>query len=102
MKHNLAFLKKFETNKVEYKEEKQGYPSAYWKNIERNDTFTIIFPYPAAQVTAQVTAQVEMRDRIAKILKFCEEPRSLKEMMQFLELKHRVYFLKEILETWKS
>ena len=82
--------------------EKQGYPPAYWKNIERNDTFTIIFPYPAnqvtAQVTAQVTEQVEIRDRIAKILKFCEEPRSLKEMMQFLKLKHRIYFLKEILQ----
>ena len=89
---------------------KEGYPPATWKNDEKNDTFTIIFPYPTTQVTdqitpqvaprvtAQVTAQVEMRDRIAKLLKFCEEPRSLKEMMHFLGLKHRVYFLKDILQ----
>jgi len=75
-----------------------GYPPAIWENDEKNDTFTIIFPYPTPQVTAQVTAQVEMRDRIAKLLKFCEEPRSLKEMMHFLRLKHRVYFLKDILQ----
>mgnify|MGYP000129568285 CR=1 FL=1 len=79
-----------------------GYPPAIWKNDEKNDTFTIIFPYPTDQVTdqvtAQVTAQVEMRDRIAKLLKFCEEPRSLREMMHFLRLKHRVYFLKNILQ----
>ena len=81
--------------------EKEGFPSVYWKNDEKNDTFTITFPYPTDQVTAQVTdqvtAQVEVRDRIAKTLKFCEQSRTLKEIMRFLKLRHRVYFLKEIL-----
>ena len=89
--------------------EKEGYPNAQWKSDDKNDTFTIIFPYPAEQVTAQVTAhdtaqvtaqvtdQVEIRDRIAKLLKFCEQARTLKEMMNFLKLRHRVYFLKQIL-----
>ena len=76
---------------------KAGYPTATWKSDDKNDTFTIIFPHPADQVTAQVTAQVEIRDRIAKTLKFCEQPRTLKEMMSFLNLKHRVYFLKDVL-----
>lgn len=85
--------------------EKNGYPPADWKNDEKNDTFTIIFPYPADQVTAQVTDQVsdqvsdqvEIRDRMVKVLKFCKQPRFLKEIMEFLELKHRPNFKKQIL-----
>lgn len=80
---------------------KIGFPAAYWKNDERNDTFTITFPYPTEQVTPQVTGQVadqvEMRDRIAKILIFCKRPRFLKEMMQLVGLKHREYFLNQVL-----
>ncbi|MBU2567957.1 MAG: hypothetical protein KJ967_04200 [Elusimicrobia bacterium] len=97
----------FRTQILELK--KYGLPEAKWESDEKNDKFTIVFPYPEEQVgqrvapqvtdqvTAQVTAQVEKRDRIAKILKFCEQPQTLKEMMQFINLKHRVYFLKEIL-----
>ena len=101
--------------------EKEGYPSAKWRNDEKNDTFTIIFPYPAEQITPQVTAhdtaqvtdqvtaqvtaqvtdqvtdQVEIRDRVVKILKFCEQPRSLQEMLVFLGLKHRPNFKEQIL-----
>ena len=80
---------------------KLGLPQAKWLNDEKNDTFTIIFPYPAEQVTHQVTHQVddeaEIRDRIAKVLKFCEAPRPLKEIMEFLGLKDRVNFKKRIL-----
>jgi len=85
----------FQTQILELK--KYGLPEAHWESDEKNDKFTIIFPYPENQVGQKVTAQVEKRDRLAKILKFCEQPHTSKEMMQFINLKHRVYFLKEIL-----
>ncbi|MEW6040335.1 MAG: ATPase domain-containing protein [Elusimicrobiota bacterium] len=77
--------------------EKEGYLPAKWKNDEKNDNFTIIFPHPADQVTPQVTPQVEMRDRIAKILTYCEKPHTLKEMINFLGLKDRKNFIEQIL-----
>lgn len=86
---------------------KYGLPEAKWENDEKNDKFTIIFPYPEEQVgatpqvtdqvTDQVTLQAEERDKIAKILKFCEQPRALKEILKLLELKHRTFFLKQTL-----
>ena len=82
--------------------EKEGYPKAIWTNDERNDTFTIVFPYPAEQITPQVSDQVSDQvkemDRNAKILKFCEQVRSLKEIMQFLGVKHRTHFLSQTLD----
>ena len=82
-----------------------GFPEAKWINDEKNDTFTIVFPYPSDQVTQQVTDQdtdqvtdqVEMCDKMARILELCKEPRSLKELMEFLNLKHRQNFKKQIL-----
>ncbi|MCK5215418.1 MAG: putative DNA binding domain-containing protein [Candidatus Omnitrophica bacterium] len=74
-----------------------GFPEAKWINDEKNDTFTIVFPYPSDQVADQVTDQVELRDKMAKILKYCEEPRFLKEIMTFVDLKHRANFKKQIL-----
>lgn len=88
---------------------KYGLPKAHWENDEKNDRFTIIFPYPdeqvgqrltpqvTTQVTTQVTAQVELRDRTAKILKFCEQPHTLKEIMNLLNLRNRVYIFKSII-----
>jgi ATP-dependent DNA helicase RecG len=38
-----------------------------------------------------------MGDRVAMVLKLCEEPRSLKEMMDFLGLKDRKNFIYQIL-----
>ena len=73
------------------------FPEVKWINDEKNDTFTIVFPYPSDQVTDQDTDQVEMRDKMARILKLCKEPRSLKELMEFLNLKHRQNFKKQIL-----
>ena len=74
-----------------------GFPEVKWINDINNDTFTVIFPYPADQFTPQVTPQVEARDRIAAILKFCDVPRSLKEMMVFSGLKDRKNFIGQFL-----
>jgi ATP-dependent DNA helicase RecG len=76
---------------------KAGYPQPKWENNKKQDTFTLSFFYPSEKITDQVTDQVEIRDRMAKLLKFCEEPRSLKEMLEFLRLKHRPNFRKQIL-----
>lgn len=89
---------------------KGGFPEAVWTNDEKNDSFTMVFPYPAEgatpqvtqqvtpQVTQQVTQQVELRDKTAAILKFCAVPRSLKEMMGFLMVKDRNNFVRQIVE----
>jgi ATP-dependent DNA helicase RecG len=86
---------------------KNDYLSANWNSNERNDTFTIVFPHPREQVTTpqvtiqdttQVTTQVDLRDRVAALLKYCDTSRSLKEMMTFTKLKNRVYFFKNILK----
>ena len=77
--------------------------------------FTVKVAYPSdlfgtpqvtPQVTGHVTGQVklenldglmETHDRKVKVLKFCEKPRSLKEIMEFLGLKHRETFMKNVL-----
>ena len=89
---------------------KSGFPDIKWVNDEANDTFTLILPYPIESITPQVTPQVTLqvgeqiavRDRIAKILIYCKEPRSLREMMDFLGLKDRKNFLKQILNPLLS
>ena len=64
----------------------------------RHDTFTLVLPHPIVEITEQVTEQVtNMMDRRAMTLEFCKEPRSLKEIMQFLGLKHRPNFIENVL-----
>jgi len=77
---------------------KEGYPLPEYLNDTKHDTFNLVLPHPTVGVTEQVTEQVaNMMDRRAMALEFCKEPRSLKEIMQFLGLKHRPNFIENIL-----
>ena len=49
------------------------------------------------QASGQVAKHVERNDRFAKILIYCRVPRSLKEIIDFIGMKHRTYFRREIL-----
>ena len=92
-----------------------GLPLPEFDNDVAHDHFTVKVAYPSnlfgtpqvtGQVTGHVTGQVklenldelmEAHDRKVKVLKFCEKPRSLKEIMEFLGLKHRETFMKNVL-----
>jgi len=79
----------------------EGYPLPEYLNNIKSDTFTFILKHPTdqvtPQVTLQVTPQVEMMDRIALTLNYCETPRSLKELMAFLNLRDRKHFMEKVL-----
>jgi len=71
-----------------------------------DDVFKIIIPtsmVDTEQVTEQVTGQVTeqvtglYQEQIKKILSFCQEPKSLKEIMDFSGFKHREHFRSKIL-----
>ena len=82
-----------------------------------NYSVTLILPHPIAteteqvtdqdteqvtehdtpQVTPHVTPQVELMDRVALTLDFCETPRTRQEIMDFLKLKDRKHFRGKIL-----
>lgn len=85
---------------------KEGYSLPEFINDIKSDTFTFIVPYlgeaVATQVTEQVSVQVteqvgELIDRRAKSIVYCTQPRSLKEIMDFLGMKHRPTFMKNVL-----
>ncbi|MCK4329933.1 putative DNA binding domain-containing protein [candidate division WOR-3 bacterium] len=77
---------------------KSGYPVPKWESSEKNDTFTLVLPYQTPQVTPQVT----ITDRHATVLRYCEEPKSLKEIMKFLGLSDRKNFKRQILNPLLS
>ena len=76
----------------------EGYLLPEYLNDIRHDTFTLVLPHPMVEGTEQVTEQVaNMMDRTTMTLEFCKEPRTLKEIMQFLGLKHRPNFIEKVL-----
>ncbi|MCK4421727.1 hypothetical protein KAW48_08000, partial [candidate division WOR-3 bacterium] len=44
--------------------------------------------------TEQVT---DIMDRNALIIEFCQEPRKLKEIMKYVDLKHRPHFIENVM-----
>lgn len=62
------------------------------------DIFRIIIP-TASEATEQATEQATTfdQDQIRELLSFCQVPRTAKELMDFLGLKHREHFRSEIL-----
>lgn len=72
-----------------------------YANDIKSDTFTVILRHPteqvSPQVTPQATPQVEMMDRFALTLNFCETPKDLKEIMIFLKLRDRKHFIEKLL-----
>ncbi|MCK4416729.1 MAG: putative DNA binding domain-containing protein [Candidatus Latescibacteria bacterium] len=76
---------------------KSDYPVPRWESSQKKDTFTLVLPYQADQVTPQVTPQVTVTDRHATVLRYCEQPRLLKEIMEFLGLSDRKNFMEQIL-----
>ena len=77
--------------------EKEGYPVPEYQNNKKSDTFTLILEYPSQALAGQVTGQVELMDRRAKTIEFCIQTRTLKEIMEFLGLKHRETFMENVL-----
>jgi ATP-dependent DNA helicase RecG len=73
-------------------------------NDKINDRFILKLPQPfwttqdTSYVTPQIVEQIENMDRTATIIKFCEVPRTLKEIMSFLNLKNRANFFSNILK----
>ena len=75
------------------------YSGAAPEFIEGN-VFQTIIPL-TAQATTQATTQgeeVSKEDRIDKLLKFCEEPKSRDEIQDYIGIKNREYFRKKILK----
>ena len=60
-----------------------------------NKTASITSAKKASQVTEQVNEQVN--GSILKLIAFCAEPKSRKELMAHLEIKHREHFRSTIL-----
>ena len=75
----------------------EGYSLPEYLNDIRHDSFTSVLPHPIVKGTEQVTPQVKLMDRVAATIKFCETPRTLKEIMEFLKLKDRKHFMERIL-----
>lgn len=75
------------------------YPSTLFlddtKEVEAEPAPILSVEQTTGQVAGQVTGQVSGQD---KILEFCKQPRTAKEIMKFLGLKHRESFYKNHLK----
>jgi len=82
---------------------REGYPGPEYLNDVKNDTFTFVLRHHSAEAlktgTDQVTDQVaETVDRRALALDYCRTPRSLREIMSHLGLRHKPNFIERVLK----
>jgi ATP-dependent DNA helicase RecG len=82
----------------------EGFMVPEFFNDKINDRFILKLAQPfwttqdTSNVTPQIVEQIDKMDRTATIINFCEVPRTLKEIMDFLKLKDRKYFFESILK----
>jgi len=84
---------------------KEGLMLPKYLNNTNNNTFTLILSHPISEFTPQVTPHVaphvthhvDEMDKRAIVIEFCKTPKSRKEIMKFLNLKDRKYFMDSIL-----
>jgi ATP-dependent DNA helicase RecG len=89
----------------------EGYPGPEYLNDVKNDTFTFVLRHHSAEAlktgtdqvadqdTDQVTDQVAATvDRRALTLDYCRTPRSLREIMSHLGLRHKPNFVEHVLK----
>jgi len=72
----------------------EGYPLPEYLNDTKHDTFYFGASPSDSGVIEQV---VNIMDRRALVVEFCKKPKTLKEIMQFLGLKHRPNFIENVL-----
>ena len=76
-----------------------GYQKPEIISDQARDSFIFtVYPNPIMDKIKDLKeVQPYFRDRVAKVLRFCQKPKSLKEIMEMLKLKDRANFKKLIL-----
>lgn len=67
----------------------------YEPEIIEEDIFKIVFKIAAAEAATEAKLKDE---RTELIIQYCKEPRTSQEIMNYLKLKNKEYFRKEILK----
>ena len=70
----------------------------FWTDYVTDQVTPQVTPQVTDQVSLKVEKQIEKMDRIIAVLKFCEVPRSLAEILKFFNLKDRKYLLQSIVK----
>jgi ATP-dependent DNA helicase RecG len=69
-------------------------PQPFWTTQDTSH----ITPQVVERISPQISKQIDRMDRTVAIIRFCEVPRSLTEILEFFKLKDRKYLLKSIIK----